>query len=62
MVGGHDWYRSIAVASALVSLAATALFPRAFPVFSTIGSVLVNAAVLVGLLVAGWAPGTGAAA
>lgn len=52
---GQAWWRPLAAASAGVSLAATALFPHAFPLGSTIGSVAVNAAVI-GLVVAGWGP------
>ena len=48
------WWRQVAVASAVVSLAATALFPRAFTTGSTVGSVAVNLVVLYGILVANW--------
>lgn len=58
MFAGQGWFRGVAVASAAVSLAATALFPRAFPVGSTVGSVLVNLAVLGGLLLTSWEPST----
>lgn len=56
MAGGHPWFRGIAVASAAVSLAASAVFPRALPVGSTVGSVAVDLAVLVALVVARWEP------
>ena len=58
---GQAWWRPVAAASATVSLAATALFPHAFPAGSTIGSVAVNVLVLYGALVSGWNP-AGAAA
>lgn len=50
---GQTWWRPLAAASAGVSLAATALFPHAFPLGSTIGSLAVNAAVIA-LVVSGW--------
>ena len=58
MFAGQGWFRGVAIASAAISLAATALFPRAFPVGSTIGAVAVNAAILVGLLATSWEPST----
>ena len=54
LLTGQPWWRQAAVASAAVSLAATALFPQAFTTGSTAGSVAVNLVVLYGLLVAGW--------
>jgi UPF0716 family protein affecting phage T7 exclusion len=51
---GLPWWRQVAVGSAVVSLAATALFPQAFTTGSTAGSVAVNLVVLYGILVAGW--------
>jgi hypothetical protein len=51
---GQPWWRTVAVCSAAVSLAATGLFPQAFTTGSTVGSVVVNLAILVGILVAGW--------
>ena len=57
---GMPWWRQVAVGSAVVSLAATGLFPQAFTTGSTAGSVAVNLVVLYGVLVAGW--GTDAAA
>jgi hypothetical protein len=51
---GQPWWRSVAVASAATSLAASALFPQALPVGSTVGSVVVDVAVLYGILVAQW--------
>lgn len=54
LLTGQPWWRQVAVGSAAVSLAGTALFPQAFPTASTIGSVAVNLALLGGILVAGW--------
>jgi len=58
MFTGHGWFRGVALTSAAVSLAATAIFPRAFPLGSTVGSVAVNLAVLAGLLLTSWEPAT----
>jgi hypothetical protein len=58
---GQPWWRQVAVASAAVSLGATALYPQAFATTSTIGSVAVDLAVLYGILVAGWGAEAGAA-
>ena len=57
---GQPWWRQVAVASAVASLAATALFPQAFTTGSTVGSIAVNLVVLYAILVAAW--GTEAAA
>jgi hypothetical protein len=54
LLTGQPWWRGVAVASAAVSLLATALFPNAFPTGSTLGSVTINLVVLYGILVAGW--------
>jgi hypothetical protein len=54
LLTGQPWWRQVAVASAAVSLAGTALFPQAFPTGSTVGSVAVNIAILGGILVVGW--------
>lgn len=51
---GQAWWRPLAVASAGVSLAATALYPHALTTGSTVGSVAVNLVVLWGVLVADW--------
>jgi UPF0716 family protein affecting phage T7 exclusion len=59
---GQPWWRQVAVGSAAVSLAATAVYPQAFPASSTIGSVGVNLAVLYAILIAGWGAETGATA
>jgi hypothetical protein len=54
LVTGQPWWRQVAVASAVCSLAATALYPQAFPTSSTFGSVAANVIVLAGILVLGW--------
>ena len=54
LLTGQPWWRGVAVASASVSLLATALYPGAFTTGATAGSVAVNVAVLLGILVAGW--------
>jgi hypothetical protein len=54
LLTGQSWWRQVAVGSAAVSLAGTALFPQAFSTSSTVGSVAVNVAVLYAVLVAGW--------
>jgi hypothetical protein len=51
---GQGWWRNVAVASAAVSLLATALYPQAFTTGSTVGSVAVDVLVLYGILVASW--------
>ena len=55
---GQPWWRQAAVASAIVSLAATALFPQAFTTGSTAGSVAIDLLILYGLVVAGWGADT----
>lgn len=54
LLTGQPWWRQAAVGSAAVSLAGTALFPHAFPAGSTVGSVVVNVAILGGVLVLRW--------
>jgi phosphoglycerol transferase MdoB-like AlkP superfamily enzyme len=54
LLTGQTWWRQAAVASAAISLLATALYPQAFTTGSTIGSVAVNLVVLYGILVANW--------
>jgi hypothetical protein len=58
---GQPWWRTAAVASAGVSLAATALYPHALPPSSTIGSLAVNVLVLYAVLVADWGTSPAAA-
>lgn len=49
-----DWWRVIALASAVVSLTGIILFFGTWPPFNTIAALAVNAAVLVSLLWLGW--------
>ena len=58
---GQPWWRPVAVASAAVSLAGTALYPTAFPAGSTVGSVAVNLLVIYGIVVAAWGADAAAA-
>jgi hypothetical protein len=51
------WWRPVAIGSSLVSLVGLFLFPTAFPVFSTIGALAVDVAVLAALLWFRWVPG-----
>ncbi|MGB3717258.1 MAG: hypothetical protein WA996_22780 [Candidatus Promineifilaceae bacterium] len=57
----HEWWRSLSIVSALISLAALGLFWNAFPSFfpNKIGAIAVDIAVLVGLLWLEW-PSEGA--
>jgi hypothetical protein len=56
-----EWFRPLAIASVVVSLAGLLLFPVAFPVFSTIGALVVDVAVLAATIWYGWLPeGSGA--
>jgi hypothetical protein len=50
------WFVPLAVASSLVSLAGLLVFPTAFPLFSTIGALAVNVAVLVAVYWYHWLP------
>lgn len=52
----HDSWRTLALASAVISLVALALFWNAFVAFfpNKIGAIVVNVAVLWGLLIANW--------
>jgi len=50
------WFAPVAVASSVVSIAGLLLFPVAFPVFSTIGALAANVAVLVAVLWFNWVP------
>jgi hypothetical protein len=52
----HEWWRSLAIVSAVVSLVALALFWNAFIYLfpHKVGAIAVNVAVLVGLLWANW--------
>lgn len=51
-----DWFRPLAIGSAVVSLAGLVLFPIAFPTFSTIGALIVDVAVLTATIWYGWLP------
>ena len=52
----HEWWRPLSAISAVISLLGLGLFWNAFPSFfpNKIGSIVVNVAVLVGLLIAEW--------
>ena len=50
------WFAGLAVVSSAASLLGLLLFPVAFPTFSTIGALVVNAAVLFAVLWLHWAP------
>jgi hypothetical protein len=51
-----SWWQPLAIGSAAVSLISIALFPMAFPTFSTLGAVAVDVALLVAVLVYQWTP------
>ena len=51
------WWMPVAVGASTASLAGLLLFPIAFPVFSSIGALAVNVAVLVAALWYHWVPG-----
>ncbi len=53
----ETWWQPIAIGSSVISLAGIALFPLAFPVFSTIGAAAIDIAVLVAVIGYGWVPG-----
>jgi hypothetical protein len=52
----HDWWQTLAIVSAVISMIAVVLFWNAFVMLfpNKIGAIAVNVAVLVGLLMAGW--------
>jgi hypothetical protein len=52
----HDWWRTLAIVSAVISLIAIALFWNAFVTLfpNKIGALAVDVAVLIGLLVVNW--------
>jgi hypothetical protein len=52
----EEWWVPLAIASSIASLAGVVLFPVAFPVFSTVGAAVIDVAVLVAVLWAGWSP------
>jgi hypothetical protein len=51
-----EWWTPLAIGSSLVSLAGVLLFPLAFPTFSTIGAVVVDAVVLASVVWLHWTP------
>ncbi len=50
------WWQPLAVASSVASLLGVALFPIAFPTFSTLGALAVDLGVLVAAIWYGWSP------
>ncbi len=50
------WWQPLAIGSSVVSILGVALFPIAFPTFSTIGALAVDVAVLAAVLWYNWAP------
>jgi len=54
LLAGLDAWRALALASSVVSLVAIALFPQQLPAFSTVAAVVVDLAVMIGLLVLEW--------
>jgi hypothetical protein len=50
------WFTPLAVGSSIASLAGLFLFPMAFPVFSTLGALAANVAVLVAVVWFDWVP------
>lgn len=53
----ESWWQPLAIGSSLVSLAGLLFFPLAFPVFSTIGALVVDVVVLGAVLWYHWTPG-----
>ena len=51
---GAEWFRTVAVFSAVASLLAIGIFPAQLPTFSMIGAVAVDVALLAAILVFGW--------
>jgi hypothetical protein len=51
-----DWWRPLAIAASLCSLAGILLFPAAFPIFSTIAALVVDVVVLGAVVWSQWAP------
>ena len=54
LVGGQEVWRTLAIASAVASLVVIGLFPQQLPAGSMVGAIVVNVAVIVGLLVLHW--------
>jgi hypothetical protein len=53
----ESWWAPLAVVSSVVSLAGLLFFPMAFPILSTIGALVVNAAVIAAVVWYHWTPG-----
>ena len=51
-----EWWAPLAVFSSVASLAGVLLFPLAFPTFSTVGAVVVDAVVLASVVWFHWTP------
>lgn len=51
-----SWWQPLTIGSAAISLVSIALFPMAFPSFSTLGAVAVDVALLVAVLAYQWTP------
>ena len=54
IVGNSEMWRPVALASAAASLLVIALFPEQLPTGSVVGAVIVDAAVIIGLLLFNW--------
>jgi hypothetical protein len=52
----EGWWAPLAIAASIASLVAIALFPSAFPIFSTIGAAIVDIGVLVAVVWLRWTP------
>lgn len=50
------WWASLAIGSALASIAGLVLFPTAFPLLSSLGALVVNVAVIVAVTWYHWVP------
>jgi hypothetical protein len=52
----HDWWRTLAIVSSVISLAAIVLFWNAFVTFfpNKVGAIAVDVATLIGLLIVNW--------
>jgi hypothetical protein len=51
-----EWWQPLAIVSSVVSLVGVAFFPIAFPLFSTVGAVAIDVAVLAAVLWFHWVP------
>lgn len=52
----ETWWGPLAIVSSVASLAGLALFPTAFPTFSSVGALVVDLAVLASVLWLQWVP------